>query len=79
MEKGKTRKTKPDRRPIREFRVGLSKDGKYFLFSDSTTWVIPRNYISTIDKNGSFAKVPKTARSGEGSPEDVGEGNDRAN
>jgi len=75
MEKTK----KQDRRPIREFRVSLSKDGKYFLFSDTTTWVIPRNYISTIDKNGSLTKVPKTEGASVGDRSTLGEGNDRAN
>ena len=75
MEKTK----KQDRRPIREFRVSLSKDGKYFLFSDTTTWVIPRNYISTIDKNGSLAQVQKTESASVGNPSTLGEGNDRSN
>ncbi len=39
------------RKPAREFKVGLSKDGKYWIFSDSTTWFVPTNYLSAILKN----------------------------
>ena len=39
------------RRPAREFRAGLSKDGKYWLLRDTTTWFIPVNYLAAIQKS----------------------------
>ena len=49
-EKEQQRST-PIRRPAREFRAGLSKDGKYWLFRDTTTWFIPVNYLAAIQKS----------------------------
>jgi hypothetical protein len=39
------------RRPAREFSAGLSKDGKYWLLRDTTTWFIPVNYLEAIRKS----------------------------
>lgn len=50
-------KSKPTRRPAREFRAGLSKDGKYWLLRDTTTWFIPVNYLAAIQKSASQKAV----------------------
>lgn len=48
-------KTKRDlaRKPAREFSANLSKDGKYWLLRDTTTWFIPVNYLEAIRKSHS--------------------------
>jgi len=46
-----TKQSTPTRRPAREFRAGLSKDGKYWLLRDTTTWFIPVNYLAAIQKS----------------------------
>ena len=38
-----------DHKPIKEFKAKISKDGKYWLFKEITTHVVPRNYISKIE------------------------------
>ena len=48
-EEGK--KAKLARRPAREFHANLSKDGKYWLLRDTTTWFIPVNYLAAIQKS----------------------------
>lgn len=45
-----------DRKPNHEVRINLSQDGKYFIFQDITTWILPRNYIAAILKNGGAVK-----------------------
>ncbi len=45
-----------DRKPNHEVRINLSQDGKYVIFQDITTWILPRNYISTILNNGGSKK-----------------------
>jgi hypothetical protein len=44
------------RKPAREFKVSRSKDGKYWIFRDTTTWFIPTNYLAAISKNASSTK-----------------------
>ena len=41
------------RTPAREFSANLSKDGKYWLLRDTTTWFIPVNYLEAIRKSHS--------------------------
>ena len=50
-EQSQGKKEKLARRPAREFQVGMSKDGKYWLFRDTTTWFIPVNYLGAIQKS----------------------------
>ena len=38
-----------EHKPIREFKAKISKDGKFWLFKDITTHVVPRNYLSKIE------------------------------
>ena len=38
-----------EHKPIREFKAKISKDGKFWLFKDITTHVVPRNYVSKIE------------------------------
>ena len=38
-----------EHKPKREFKASLSKDGKYWIFKDITTNIIPRGYISKIE------------------------------
>lgn len=45
------KKAKLDRKPAREFHANLSKDGKYWLLRDTTTWFIPVNYLAAIQKS----------------------------
>lgn len=45
-----------NRKPNHEVRVNLSQDGKYFIFQDITTWILPRNYIAAILKNSGAGK-----------------------
>ena len=46
-------KEKPyyEHKPIREFKATVSKDGKFWLFKDITTHVVPRSYISKVESN----------------------------
>lgn len=46
-------KEKPyyEHKPIREFKASISKDGKFWLFKDITTHVVPRSYISKVESN----------------------------
>lgn len=51
------------RKPAREFSANLSKDGKYWLLRDTTTWFIPVNYLEAIrkshsEKRAAFASAP---------------------
>ena len=46
--KNEQNKQPPSRRPAREFRASLSKNGKYWLLRDTTTWFIPVNYLAAI-------------------------------
>ena len=39
------------RTPAREFQASISKDGKYWLLRDTTTWFIPVNYLEAIRKS----------------------------
>ncbi len=38
-----------DHKPIREFKASISKNGKFWLFKDITTHIVPRKYVSKID------------------------------
>lgn len=51
-----------EHKPIREFKATLSKDGKFWLFKDITTHVVPRSYISKIESSSGEkpAKKPQS-------------------
>ena len=67
------------RRPIREFNAGLSKDGKFWLFRDTTLWIIPVNYLSAIRK-GPVSPPTQTSFPADAlQPQETGEENDRSN
>ena len=53
MTKKNENKEKPyyEHKPIREFKATVSKDGKFWLFIDITTHVVPRSYISKVESN----------------------------
>lgn len=66
------------RRPAREFKVGLSKDGKYWIFRDTTTWFIPANYLSAISKNAGSKTVESETTDSTRTVEGSGGENDRS-
>lgn len=37
-----------EHRPNREFKASLSKDGKYWIFKDITTHIVPREYLDKV-------------------------------
>jgi len=37
-----------ERRPNFEFKADLSKDGKYWILKNITTWIIPNTYFDAI-------------------------------
>ncbi len=38
-----------EHRPIRDFKASVSKDGKFWVFKDITTHIVPRSYLSKIE------------------------------
>lgn len=85
MGKSETRQSKGpkqenlNRRPIREFNAGLSKDGKYWLFRDTTLWVIPVNYLAAIRKSRLCPPTQTSFPSDALQAQETGEENDRSN
>lgn len=67
------------RRPAREFKVGRSKDGKYWIFRDTTTWFIPTNYLSAISANAGRVQGGGDAPKANRTAESDGSKNDRSN
>ena len=39
---------KYQRKPIHEFKANLSKDGRYWIFKNIETWIIPATYLDKI-------------------------------
>ena len=40
-----------ERKPNFEFKADISKDGKYWILKEITTWIIPVNYFDAILDN----------------------------
>jgi hypothetical protein len=74
---GRTRHS--DRKPDRQLKVALSKDGRYWIFRDTTTWFIPANYLTAISNNSGGPKVPSGASVAFAAVENLGGEDDRAN
>lgn len=68
-----------DRKPDRQLKVALSKDGRYWIFRDTTTWFIPANYLTAISNNSAGPKLPSGASVPVTAIEDLGGEDDRAN
>ena len=37
-----------EHRPRREFKASVSKDGKYWIFKDITTHIVPKQYLDKV-------------------------------
>ncbi|MGK5086902.1 hypothetical protein WDW86_05040 [Bdellovibrionota bacterium FG-2] len=61
------------REPIREFKAQLSEDGRYWIFRDVTTWLIPVNYLLAITKS----KADRELEPVDGESETDRDGDDR--
>ena len=66
---------KIERTPIREVKVDLSADRKYFILRDITTWIFPVSYFAAICQ----AKGGAEAKAFTGVAQKVGERDDRSN
>jgi hypothetical protein len=69
---------KYSRTPVREFKASLSQDGSDLLFRDTTVWIIPRKYVSTIDKGHGASKDQAICGSVESEGQPLGETNGRS-
>ena len=67
------------RKPMHEFKTRLSQDGKYWMFQNITTWIIPTNYLSTIYKNKNLGANGAAEKTRVLNTETVGEENGRSN
>ncbi|MGE4233545.1 MAG: hypothetical protein AB7F43_09475 [Bacteriovoracia bacterium] len=67
-----------ERKPIQEFKVQLSQDGKYWIFRDITTWIIPSDYIDAILRNKNQAASAEGDLSDKNQTQKGGKANDRA-
>jgi len=66
---------KIERTPIREVKVDLSADRKYFILRDITTWIFPVSYFAAICE----AKAGAEAKALNGAAQKVGERDGRSN
>ena len=64
---GKKENTYYEHKPIREFKAKISKDGKFWLFKDITTHVVPRNYVSKIESEFVIEQSKPAVDQGSGS------------
>jgi hypothetical protein len=51
-----------ERKPNHEFSAKLSKDGNYWIFKSSETWIVPVNYIDKIRDSKNSGKNEDTDR-----------------
>ena len=57
MENTKQSGQRYERKPNNEFKAALSEDGRFWIFKDITTWIVPVNYLDTISKSKAEAKT----------------------
>ena len=67
------------RKPIHEFKTRLSQDGKYWMFQNITTWIIPTNYLATICKNKNLEANGAGKTAAHQTAQGMGEENGRSN
>ncbi len=60
-----------EHKPIREFKAKISKDGKFWLFKDITTHVVPRNYVSKIESEFVIEKSKPAVNQSSSKPKKV--------
>lgn len=47
-----------ERKPNFDFSAKLSRDGRFFIFKETQTWVIPRKYLDVITANRGLPAAP---------------------
>lgn len=54
-----------ERKPNFDLRAKLSRDGRYWIFERTETWILPVNYLAVIHKNHALAVGSENAKATE--------------
>lgn len=49
--KNEIKKGHYEHKPKREFKASLSKDGKFWIFKDITTHIVPKEYLNKVQSS----------------------------
>jgi hypothetical protein len=68
-----------ERKPNHDFTAKLSRDGRFFIFKETTTYVVPRKYLDVITQNHISPQMEPVVDSAESKPPKKGKRNADSN
>jgi len=60
MERNENKNNRYSRKPVHDFKATISEDGRFWIFKDITTWIIPRGYLDKINETHAAGKKTDT-------------------